>query len=74
MTQLNIENTKLLVKLFKQNPVHIFKDNESQITKYTNCYFDVLIKTNGNIVVVDKRLTIPKVYISLKTACLAYAL
>lgn len=68
MVQLNTSNSQMIFRLFQgtnfdieQNPTHI---------KYTNHMFDIIVKNNTSIVVIDKRHmnANPVVYNDLKVA------
>lgn len=53
MVQLNLENYKMVMELLSGSPFEIIQTHTH--SKYTNDFFDVIIKNNSSIIVVDKR-------------------
>lgn len=66
MIQLTSENAKYLQDIMGHVNYDIVSTQEC--TKFINSDFEILVKNNNNIIVIDKRSTVKSIFKDLKTA------
>lgn len=67
MAPLNIDNLGMVMEIMNKGGHDSTHESTKQYTKYSNSQFEIIVKNNSSIVVIDKRLPV-KVYSDLRTA------
>ena len=72
MVEINVSNHQMIMDIFDNDIATIKVEKNPSFIKYINPHFDVVIKNNSSIIVIDKRKInidgIPIIYKDLKTA------